>query len=268
MLGLYGIQLFDDIHTYLPDILYNPSRFNNVHDLLDYIINSANQVSPYNRGLNEYRRFVNNIQQHTQSHTQYTPPQTQSTVQSHPSTTNDTPLPPQTPPRIRTTIPISIFSTYDTVPITSDGLFGDTGDTLSNIFTQLLNPSGMRNFLDQSVIVRPTEQQITRGTSLEIVSALVEDNCAICQDAMERGVQIRKINHCGHIFHKECIDAWFQRNVRCPTCRHDIRENNQSSRSSTTSTSSSNNSRQRTNTTQSGGVGLSRTNTYERTDRT
>jgi hypothetical protein len=242
MPGIYGVQLFDDIHTYLPDILYNPSRFNNVQELLDYIIICVNQASPYNRGLNEYRRFVNNNRETASS---------QIPVPAHPIppvTSNPT----QTTPRVRATIPISIFSTYDTVPITTDGLFGDTGDTLSNIFTQLLNPSGMRNFLDQSVVVRPTEQQITRGTVLETVTALVEDNCAICQDAMERGAQIRRINQCGHIFHKECVDAWFQRNVRCPTCRHDIRENNSSSRSSTTSTTATNTSA-RTN-----------TNTYER----
>jgi hypothetical protein len=26
------------------------------------------------------------------------------------------------------------------------------------------------------------------------------------------------------MFHQTCIDAWFERNVRCPMCRHDIRE--------------------------------------------
>jgi len=33
----YGIQFLDDIHTYFPDILYNPDRFTNVQTLLYYI---------------------------------------------------------------------------------------------------------------------------------------------------------------------------------------------------------------------------------------
>ena len=116
--------------------------------------------------------------------------------------------------------------------------YQDSTNTLSNQFTNLLTSQMLLNFLDQSVTVRPSEQQINRGTIVETISALVEDNCAICQDAMERGAQVRKINYCGHIFHKECIDAWFDRNVHCPTCRHDIRDISSSSNSSQGSQSS------------------------------
>jgi hypothetical protein len=31
------------------------------------------------------------------------------------------------------------------------------------------------------------------------------------------------MNVCHHTFHKSCIDTWFQENVHCPVCRHDIR---------------------------------------------
>ena len=33
----YGIGLLDDMHNYFPDLLYNPLRFNNVQDVLNYI---------------------------------------------------------------------------------------------------------------------------------------------------------------------------------------------------------------------------------------
>jgi hypothetical protein len=79
------------------------------------------------------------------------------------------------------------------------------------------------NNLWQDVIVAPTNDQIAAGSELMEHSAIPEDtNCAVC---MERGEsqQWRKL-HCTHLFHKSCIDTWFQRNAHCPVCRADIRE--------------------------------------------
>ena len=36
---------------------------------------------------------------------------------------------------------------------------------------------------------------------------------------------VRQINRCGHIFNTIALNEWFQTSVRCPVCRHDIREN-------------------------------------------
>ena len=33
-----------------------------------------------------------------------------------------------------------------------------------------------------------------------------------------------QIKHCRHTFKEEAIKNWFQRNVRCPVCRYDIRD--------------------------------------------
>jgi hypothetical protein len=74
------------------------------------------------------------------------------------------------------------------------------------------------NFSDP-VIVSPTQAQI---------SAALEDitnstgNCAICQDAISSGGC--RIRHCNHEFHRNCLTNWFGMSVRCPVCRHDIRE--------------------------------------------
>ena len=35
---------------------------------------------------------------------------------------------------------------------------------------------------------------------------------------------MRRIHHCNHIFGTTAFDNWFERNVRCPVCRFDIRE--------------------------------------------
>lgn len=74
------------------------------------------------------------------------------------------------------------------------------------------------NFSDP-VLVRPTQQQIT--SSLEDIENSTS-TCAICQDLISfDGVKIR---HCNHEFHRSCISSWFGVNVRCPVCRHDIRD--------------------------------------------
>ena len=74
----------------------------------------------------------------------------------------------------------------------------------------------------EPVVVRPTLQQIERAT--ETLTPSSEQDCAICQDTISTSQQCRKILHCGHWFHKDCIDPWFRQNVQCPICRFDIRQ--------------------------------------------
>lgn len=80
-----------------------------------------------------------------------------------------------------------------------------------------------RSFLDP-VPVFPTPAQVSSATTIRTLEADMEDNCSICQDTMRAGEAIRHITACNHTFHRSCVDTWFVRNVRCPVCRHDIRE--------------------------------------------
>lgn len=77
------------------------------------------------------------------------------------------------------------------------------------------------------VIVRPTPDMINRATE-ELLGTQVPENtiCTICQDTITSltTTLVRKLRHCGHYYHRGCIDEWFNRSVLCPTCRHDIRE--------------------------------------------
>lgn len=74
------------------------------------------------------------------------------------------------------------------------------------------------NFSDP-VLVRPTQEQIE--SALQTVEHS-NSTCAICQDLISfDGVKLR---HCNHEFHRSCISSWFGINVRCPVCRHDIRD--------------------------------------------
>jgi len=94
-----------------------------------------------------------------------------------------------------------------------------------NLFTTLLNPNlaGLNaNFLNP-VIVRPSPEIINAHTTVSILDAATTEVCAVCQDGYEVGNERRSLNVCHHTFHKSCIDTWFQENVHCPVCRHDIR---------------------------------------------
>lgn len=82
---------------------------------------------------------------------------------------------------------------------------------------------GMESFL-QPVVVRPTLEQIEANTTVGNLVSDTEHSCAICQDVLQSDQEGRKLNACGHWFHKHCIDTWLEGNVHCPVCRHDIRE--------------------------------------------
>jgi hypothetical protein len=85
-------------------------------------------------------------------------------------------------------------------------------------------PGGGLDAFLQPIIVRPTAEQITANTTVGNLVSDTEHACAICQDTLQPDQEGRKLNACGHWFHKTCIDTWLERNVHCPVCRHDIRE--------------------------------------------
>lgn len=83
------------------------------------------------------------------------------------------------------------------------------------------------------VVVRPTEQEIINGsTHIDSLAVASDTICAICQDresprdvsgSVAANAGWRMLNICRHIFHRDCIDRWFEGHVMCPVCRADIR---------------------------------------------
>jgi Ring finger domain len=253
----YQSIVLNDLHTYFPDLLYRPTRFNNVPDVLNYVIGVARH-NPYDEMRTEY-------EQRLADRTVPSPPPTRvsSNVgmtgpsnQARPSarvgmsgayrsplstdifyydrnvgigstsiyqgsvqigigsSTGSSTYPSRTAPSsVSRTIPASNAADQ----LITSFLSGIIGDIPSTDFSQL------QAFLDQPVIVRPTDDQIYETTSLIVSPMLQEDNCAICQDPIEEQQMMRIINHCTHSFHQMCIDTWFTNHVTCPTCRHDIR---------------------------------------------
>ena len=77
------------------------------------------------------------------------------------------------------------------------------------------------------VVVRPTQEQIDIASSITPHTEVEASHiCTICQDhgSAEETPEWREIESCGHLYHKKCIDRWFETSVQCPVCRADIRD--------------------------------------------
>lgn len=102
--------------------------------------------------------------------------------------------------------------------------------TANNLFSYLLYPSTIRPrdaTLFQDVIVRPTQAQIdiaSESFEYDGTIELLNTQCPITMCEFQAGDRVRRIHYCRHSFHEESFLSWFQNHVRCPVCRHDIRE--------------------------------------------
>jgi len=226
--SIFNVGLLDDLHTYFPDILYNPGRFTTVQELLTYIQDQTRaRFNLFDRG----RRLAGGVTPQPQPSVVGQPqpqPTPQPSVVGQPTAQPSIIRPPTTQPirqsdtggtsrtHLRYTLPLSSIPTST--------LWLDDYVLHNNSSTNLLNLlfSGLNN--QEPVIVHPTRAEIEAATTVETTTTALEDPCAICQEAMGSGSIVRKINDCQHTFHKSCIDTWFQRSVNCPNCRTDIRE--------------------------------------------
>jgi hypothetical protein len=69
-----------------------------------------------------------------------------------------------------------------------------------------------------------TSSQIENATQTVTYHEMMnEERCPITLDNFIAGEGICQIRHCGHIFKRDALMNWFNRNVRCPVCRYDLR---------------------------------------------
>jgi hypothetical protein len=65
-----------------------------------------------------------------------------------------------------------------------------------------------------------SEQVEAVAPAFQLVTPLPEEtDCIVCLDSLVEEQSLRKLPACGHLFHAECIDRWFQVKTNCPTCR-------------------------------------------------
>ena len=100
-------------------------------------------------------------------------------------------------------------------------------EMLNRLYTNHLYSTTANAILTLTVPPRFMEPVVISPSQLQINGALEaqethDSPCAICQEAITSGgVRIR---YCRHAYHRSCISNWFSMSVRCPVCRHDIRE--------------------------------------------
>jgi hypothetical protein len=213
--SIFRVGILDDLHNYFPDLLYNSDRFRSVQDVLRYIQQGA-RTNPFEQGLREYNRSRDNRDNRDNQLIQ--PIQIPIIDASGVSISQQIP---ETPVRQRTagTGEPPAPSRRRPVMYWADNRYDINNiDTslLTNLFTMALNPT----YTDVSVV--PTNGQVDAATTIAI--SRVAEQCAICQDSIEPTQSIRRINRCQHVFHRPCIDTWFESGVTCPICRIDIRE--------------------------------------------
>lgn len=244
---LYGVGLLDDLHMYFPDLLYNSERFTTTSSVLQYIrTQTESQFNLFARG----QREAHQQEQQQQNPVLSTPvrppavgtpsaPARRIRPQRHwsdggaegPFGANGygvyvPPLP--VAEQVINPIENIITETYDisslfNIPAAHRQTNLTTPTSLMSILLNAVTSMPRTDL--EPVVVSPDNQTIDRTTTLRSAHETdEEDVCSICQDQYTEGQAIRSITHCTHMFHKSCIDQWFEQNVHCPVCRYDIRQ--------------------------------------------
>jgi len=206
---IYGVGLLDDIHNYFPALLYEPSTFSSVRDVLTYVQSQTrSRFDLFSVGTSSY---------YSQE------PLRPAAAAPRPAAGGGLAGVGGTRATSPATTLRSGLSTLYRINTYYDDMF------VNNTFLSAL----LRGIISEGtappmtpVIVRPSPEQIAaRTTESTYDGNLIEPPvCSICQDVLQAQDTTRQINHCQHLFHKNCVDVWFQSNVRCPVCRHDIRD--------------------------------------------
>ena len=247
----YDVNLLDDIHNYFPALLYEPDLFDSVGDVLAYVRSQVqHRFDLFSAGQRTYvplrrRILTTGAEQGTRgvsalahsgvsalahsgvsalahsgvptSIVPISPLQRQDAYRLTPLPTNaaaaaivaELERAIVTPPNITRTMLTDLMAFLSNPPLTAEQ---------QRHVGPLVPPAFM-----EPVVVRPTPAEIDAGTT--IIEVTGDGNvCAVCQDDIPAGTAARELDVCEHRFHTGCIDTWFERNVHCPVCRHDIRD--------------------------------------------
>ena len=98
-------------------------------------------------------------------------------------------------------------------------------NTNSNELSSNNNQDLITNFMNlEPVHIMPSLELLRNKTSVIINNEGDDCKCPICLESINNNEICRVINTCGHKFHINCIDTWFEKNIKCPICRIDLRD--------------------------------------------
>jgi len=118
-------------------------------------------------------------------------------------------------------------------PSTNESL-SDVSNNYLNIATALL-----------SYMVYPTSTSRSRGDNSERWTTILSEDtenmvyreedmgamtCPITMETILENDELTRIRYCGHTFKKNALATWFARSTRCPVCRHDLNDQDESGR--------------------------------------
>lgn len=211
----YGSILLNELHTYFPALLYEPGRFVSTTSVMNYIQQQMRA---------RFDLYSNLQSQYRAQHPRAAAPPIPHRVRPYMARPVVPPSPVPSGPNVTTAAPpleMRVTTQFD--PAQLPALLSQAM-SLDPVTQLLLSVAGTPplNFYDP-VPVAPTAAQLEANTTVAVAAAALETPCAICQDTISAGDTSRQLHNCRHVFHRSCIDTWFQRNCLCPVCRSDIR---------------------------------------------
>jgi len=215
----YGNSIvLNEMHNLFPAFLYDSAQFRSVDDVFFYVENQMNdRFNIFNSNRNSYRqRHPRHVFTPTGANNTNTRGRGGRRGGARHGQVPRAPVQPARSPPANTFLSSRSSSAS---PIRLNAEF------LRNlVVAAIIDPGFNDAAFNEPVLVTPSAQQLADSTTILTAAVDLESPCAVCQDSMNAGQELRSLNVCGHAFHTTCIDTWFQRNVHCPVCRHDIRE--------------------------------------------
>ena len=198
------------------DLLYQ-----SLDDIRDNINNITNNTNNTNRTSHQYTPLYRSPELHLPMHTPETAP-ARTSRQRNRQRNADQRLNEAHQRQLDQVEQIEQREQRAQTPIQQNRRYFVTQDTLTpalarNLFSLFSDP----------VTIRPTALQIRNATRLSSFSHIVEPRNVSCPITLEPFLPttlVTELLGCNHLFNPASISEWFERHVKCPICRHDVRE--------------------------------------------
>jgi hypothetical protein len=229
---LNNINSFDTTQnrTHTNNVFNTPRRTNHLRNLIRPLHQNetyATTPDPNSNNINNNQNTNNN----TQRNTNYYNNTTTDTINPLLNALNSTQEPQTTTSRTFQNTNNGVVETLEfTFSNPPYGTF--TNDSLENLFTNIFNnqnstnqPLSLSNLNHNTTLFTYNQNFRDNNTQTNELNQNEEVICTICRDTFTEGIEIRQLNHCGHYYHRNCIDTWFERHNSCPYCRHNLSQN-------------------------------------------
>ena len=99
------------------------------------------------------------------------------------------------------------------------GLDGEMHEQLERIRQQINEMRPQQNNVHQQQGL--SSARIQQFHKFQADESLVGDRCSVCQDDVEVGRRMMRLNCDGqHVFCQDCVEGWLANHNTCPNCRH------------------------------------------------